>query len=350
MNFEVTYERNIHKSYMKIPSEEINGLDEKLIFYHRLEGIIPCEKCKVNGKVQYWYDISGKQALDNYCKVHMIGQNLFEQLLLRICNQLELLEWNLIDGKCLILRPEFIFLNHNAEEISFVLYPTEEGDIFKELREFMEYLLTKLNHQEKNAVHAVYELYEVILTEGFSIEDLKNRILERRRKEVSVEPIEVECEYQEIIIKELKGVLKEPWGEGKRRKKELTENIPDVIHPEDEEIKARIDIHPTVCLSSILEDPKGILIYEGIGDYPDFEIGERMCVIGKSQKATIQIEKETISQFHAKIEYIVDNYYIEDMNSTNGTFVNDEILNYKQRILLNAGDVIRFADIKYRFL
>ena len=99
-----------------------------------------------------------------------------------------------------------------------------------------------------------------------------------------------------------------------------------------------------------MEDPKGILIYEGIGDYPDFEIGERMCVIGKSQKATIQIEKETISQFHAKIEYIVDNYYIEDMNSTNGTFVNDEILNYKQRVLLNAGDVIRFADVKYRFL
>lgn len=38
------------------------------------------------------------------------------------------------------------------------------------------------------------------------------------------------------------------------------------------------------------------------------------------------------------------------MNSTNGTFVNDEMLNYKEQRELSPGDVLRFADVKYRFL
>lgn len=359
---------------MKIPCTKISCLDETLIFHQCLEGIIVSEKCQVDGKEQYWYDISGKQALDNYCKLHLIGQELFEQLLLEICNQLELLEWNLIDGCCLMLKPEFIFLNNNATEISFVLYPTEEGNLLKELRELMEYLLTKLNHQEKDAVCFIYELYEVILTEAFSVKDLKNRILERRRKEISMENIVEEYEPQEMITYHEKEVLskkglfntienrikvfmsnvKRMFGKYEKvlkpERTDLKEHSSEVVYPEDEEKGQILEIHPTVCITSMLGEPKGILRYEGGGDYSDFEIEQMMCVIGKSHRVKLQIEKDTISQFHAKIEYLEGNYYIEDMNSTNGTFVNDEILNYKERRILNVGDFISFADVKYRFL
>ena len=57
-----------------------------------------------------------------------------------------------------------------------------------------------------------------------------------------------------------------------------------------------------------------------------------------------------ISQFHAKIEWMDDVYYIEDTNSTNGTYVNDTLLNYKEKRELTPGDSIRFADVKYRFM
>ena len=374
MNHEVTYERNIYKSYMKVSAKEEPCLDEKLIFHHNLEGIIPCEKCQINGKGQYWYDISGKQALDNFCKMNSIGQGLFERLILSICNQLEVLEWNLIAGTCLVLKPEYIFLNHNTEEVSFVLYPKAEGDFFLELRGLMEYLLMKLNHEEKEAVHAAYEIYEIMLVDGFSIIELKNRILERRVEELPIEPLESEIELEdrmqriereipsekvwlesvekkiEDLLKRIKGILQEGLRIEKKGKKNLKEEIPDVIYPEEEDIKESIEIHPTVCLASTLGEPRGVLLYEGTGDYPDFEIGYLMCVIGKSHRVKLQIEKDTISQFHAKIDYLEGTYYIEDMNSTNGTFVNDEILNYKERKVLNPGDVIRFADVKYRFL
>lgn len=374
MKLEVTYERNIHKSYMKVPSTEGLCLDEKLIFDRNLEGVIPCEKCQINGKGQYWYDISGKQALDSYCKMNTIGQTLFERLILQLCSQLEMLEWNLIAGSCLVLKPEYIFLNHNAEEISFVLYPNAEGDFFLELRGLMEYLLTKLNHEEKEAVHAAYDIYEITLVDGFSITELKNRILQRRMEEISMECNELEQESgdgperieQEIpsdsswikqiknaiddVFKKIKSVFEKEVRIEKRGKRNLKEEIPAVIYPEEEEAVERIDIHPTVCLASTLGEPRGVLLYEGTGDFPDFEIGHFMCVIGKSHRVNLQIEKETISKIHAKIEYLDGIYYIEDMNSTNGTFVNDKILSYKERKGLNSGEVIRFADVKYRFL
>lgn len=372
MSFEVVYERTIRKSYMKIPMIKEGCLDEKLIFNHNIEGTIPCEKCQINDSGQYWYDISGKQALDSYCKMNMIGQELFEHLILRICNQLELLEWNLIDGKCLMLKPEYIFLNYNAEEISFVLYPNKEGEFLKELRELMEFLLTKLNHQEKETVHAAYEIYETTLIEGFSIDQLKNRILEKRIQEIPIEIVEPKQEVGEklerierdssleskgliekieMFLQKIKEGLQECLKEERREKRELKEEIPDVVYPKEEyEEKANIEIHPTVCLTADLGEARGLLLYEGTENYPDFEINQSVCLIGKSHRVKLQIERDTISQFHARIEYLNGEYYIEDMNSTNGTFVNDEFLNYKERRVLMPGDRIRFAEVKYRFL
>ena len=131
INREITYERNVNKSYMKIPAVRELCLDEKLIFRKLYQGILPMEKCYVNGCGQYWYNISGKQALDAYCRIHSINQNFFETLILRICSQLEVLEWNLIDTRCLVVDPELIFVDHNGENFSFILYPDTKGNFLE---------------------------------------------------------------------------------------------------------------------------------------------------------------------------------------------------------------------------
>ena len=41
--------------------------------------------------------------------------------------------------------------------------------------------------------------------------------------------------------------------------------------------------------------------------------------------------------------------YIEDLNSTNGTFINEEPLAYKEQRKLDLNDIVQFADIRYRF-
>lgn len=366
---EIQYERTISSSYLKIPAIMEDNLDVHIMLQRRLKGMIPVERCFVNGVGQYWYDISGKQALDSFVKINVLEYSVFETLILRICEQLELLEWNLLDLNGLVIDPEFIFLNHKGEEISFMFYPRREKEIVRELQKLIEYLLTKLNHADRELVQGAYEIYQLSLSDSCQVQDLKCAILKRRIEQnklyqegVEKEPLgEEACEYMYNQKEDI-----EPKGNQARKKfeekrlsifqwiKDLLirhpkEEIPTVVYPEDTEGREEIVSHPTICIASSLGEPRGVLIYEGMGDYPDFELAEMVCVIGKSPKAALQIQRETISNFHAKIDYL-DGYYVEDMNSTNGTFVNDELLNYKEKRLLHPGDVIRFADVKYRFL
>lgn len=359
MNREITYERDINKSYMKIPAVAEATLDEKLMFQKKYQGILPVEKCYVNGCGQYWYNISGRQALDTYCKVNSVNHGFFETLILRICSQLEVLEWNLLDANCLVVDPEFIFVNHSGEEISFILYPDEKSNFVDELRRLMEYLLTKLNHGDKEGVHQAYQIYDMILSDGYSIADLKQAILSKRGEEFQEKELLV-TEIKPVIIpvqeerpEKQKAKLSSFWERMKHvigRKKENKEEVPMVVYPEDELEEKSGVVHPTVCLTATLGAANGILIYEGTGDYPDFHLEQGTCMLGKNPRVKLHIDRETISQFHAKFDYFDKNYYVEDMNSTNGTFVNDEMLNYKEKRCLSPGDVLRFADVKYRFL
>lgn len=364
MNKKVTYERDVHKSYMKIPAIERETMDEKLLLRKEYQGILTMEKCYVNGVGEYWYNISGKQALDVYCQGNSINQAFFKKLIMRICNQLELLEWNLIDSGCLMVDPEFIFINHTGDEVSFMLYPDSSGDIYEQLQHLAEYLLTKLNHGDREGVHMVYQIYEMLLTKGYSIKELKEAVLEAREKTSKitvpqadnnkmeeVEDLELETTESEVfhVVEEKIHQVAELI---KRRlwKRENTEQVPDVVHPKEDFEQEQPDVHPTVCLATSLGVPQGMLLYEGVESYPDFQLNRDSCVVGKNPRVKLYIDRETISQFHAKIEYCEDTYYIEDMNSTNGTIVNDKLLNYKERKALFSGDVIRFADVKYRFL
>lgn len=362
IDYPVTYERDINRSYMKMSAIEKSSLDERIILSRGFPGVLPVEKCYVNGAGQYWYNISGKQALDTYCKVKDLNEGFFEQLILQICKLVECLEWNLVDTSCLVLDPELIFVNHNGESISFVLYPDGKRAFKEELQRLMEYLLTKLNHANPQEVHKVYDIYHMVLSEGYGIVDLKSAILSRRELEVveKEEKIQVEIPYEESVVEEKEDLVsqieKKIEGLLTRAKllllgvREKREEIPMVVYPEDEIEEQEVAQNPTICLSSGQGEARGMLLYEGAGNYPDFKLEQNICMLGKNPRVRLYINRETISQFHAKFEYIDQKYYIEDMNSTNGTFVNDKMLNYKEQRQLCPGDILRFADVKYRFL
>ena len=361
LNPEVTYERDISRSYMKIPAVEKSCLDERLMVNRSYKGILPMEKCYVNGCGQYWYNISGHQALDSYCKLNGITQDFFELLILCVCRQLEILEWNLMDTRCLVVDPEYIFVNSSGEDVSFILYPNNTGDFGSELRQLMEYLLTKLNHSDKKGVHQVYQIYHKTLADGYSIADLKQTIMENRLQndceieEVTeaVQNVDMKMEEKESLWESTEKIIEKIASRVKDiflYKKENKEEVPIVIYPQDKEEEVPISIHPTVCLATSLGEPQGVLIYEGRLDCPDFELAKGSCILGKNPKVKLYLPRETVSQFHAKFEYNDKKYYIEDMNSTNGTFVNEEMLCYKEVRELVPGDILCFADAKYRFL
>lgn len=70
----------------------------------------------------------------------------------------------------------------------------------------------------------------------------------------------------------------------------------------------------------------------------EFHVVETVaCLIGRSSEADVRFDDEGVSRRHAIIRHIDDAYFVEDLESANGTFVNGEPVQFRE---LEAGDRI----------
>jgi len=58
-----------------------------------------------------------------------------------------------------------------------------------------------------------------------------------------------------------------------------------------------------------------------------FQSDKAEITIGRNIKNDIQIDNLAVSNFHARVERSDGNYVIEDLNSTNGTYINEKKIN-----------------------
>ena len=91
-------------------------------------------------------------------------------------------------------------------------------------------------------------------------------------------------------------------------------------------------------------------MYQGAEQFPDIRLDRAVVRIGHGRDTDVQVNRDTVSQMHARILREGDSYYIEDLNSTNGTYVNGQPLSYTEKRKLKPMDFIHFADVSYMFL
>lgn len=71
---------------------------------------------------------------------------------------------------------------------------------------------------------------------------------------------------------------------------------------------------------------------------PFYELDTSVCLIGRLADCQIVVEHKFVSKLHAKIEFRDDHYFLTDLESKNGTFVNGERI--WEPSVLQDGDVI----------
>jgi pSer/pThr/pTyr-binding forkhead associated (FHA) protein len=71
------------------------------------------------------------------------------------------------------------------------------------------------------------------------------------------------------------------------------------------------------------------------------------AMLGRANGADIKVDDPFASSAHARIFPRGDFMYVEDMGSTNGTYLNGRQLRTAQR--LSMADVIRIGDSEYRY-
>ena len=92
-----------------------------------------------------------------------------------------------------------------------------------------------------------------------------------------------------------------------------------------------------ITLKTVNADPEFVVLPD---KYP--------YVIGKSKRSSdYRVSSNVVSRVHARINLEGEEFTIEDLNSTNGTFVNDVRLKPHEIKKIKRGDSVKLADIEF---
>ncbi len=80
------------------------------------------------------------------------------------------------------------------------------------------------------------------------------------------------------------------------------------------------------------------------------DVEQRHTAIGRDSSNDVVIARDTISSFHATIDYRDGYFHVEDHRSTNGTYLNGNQLHENRPVQLKSGDRIDFSDYEFRFI
>lgn len=76
------------------------------------------------------------------------------------------------------------------------------------------------------------------------------------------------------------------------------------------------------------------------------DLGDRERVIGRSPRCDIYLSSESVSRQHARLTFRNEEYFIEDLNSTNGLYVNGIKI---EKCVLRNNDQIEIGRVKILF-
>lgn len=332
-----------------------------------IQGLLTCSLRYLNGVGYLYYDISSKQTIYQRYTNKLINREWLKEFLWSY-EQIRLeLERFLLDIKNVLCFPEQIYQEPETNNFSFLYVPYYEGE--SGFAQLMEFWLERIDYEDEELVECVYSMYEQYEADGDGylqakiFEDVK-RLDKQGAQDIGGEPGEevVESQKQEDGKQEEKKTdalnKKTLFGffDNKRKKnRELRE-------------QHRRDMHDRMYEFAVAEEP----VYEeeyGRTIYIDSippenekrrlhtESGKTLMIledsdvtIGKKKgEADIVLEDASVSRLHARIVREDTKYFVEDMNSTNGTYKNGiRLLPYEKR-LLEEGDEITVGRVMLRF-
>ena len=104
-------------------------------------------------------------------------------------------------------------------------------------------------------------------------------------------------------------------------------------------------------ISRISDRPVGkdacLVVIYGLDLGKKYNVDRANIVIGRSSKADIQIDQESVSRNHCKLINTGKSIMLRDLGSTNGTYVNDEMVD---EYVLRDGDFIKIGRCIFKFL
>ena len=438
------YKRDVSHNYLILEEEE--GIDTSSYQVRMLAGnVIPsllhCRLQNLDGKLFFYYEITSRQSLSSYYEEKKFKVEDVRLIFGGFVQVMEELAEYLLNPEQLLLRPEYIYLDIEKRQVFFCCFPGSGTAVQDQLRELMEYMLPKLDHEDQAAVFLGYGIYRKMLEPGFQMENIKEAVYHRDKEELPPEEgqdreMENRRNHDEGSVPESRQVEERSYQEPECRDQKSGDDIRFIIigcagalavtaillaggilgylpwipaelvmgcgiaavgtggfaawrkekikkKKEREQDFFRRDISPDsagntvrsdeICRGVPEDDPvlpeqpgfygetealfsvsgrgPASLVSREPGELATIYLEQEFTVVGKmTGAADAVIPVSTVSRIHARIRRRDNEYYLEDLNSRNGTSVNGRMLKNEEEYQLQDEDEVDFAQARYIFV
>ena len=395
---DVDYRKTPQGSFMVLSHPEQKEPDDhslQMILRNRIPGLLKTGQEILNGQLNLLYDITSMQSFAAFMEKEKIGLEHMQALITDMGNCAERTREYLLDIDQLLFLPEYIFLEQNTGRFLFCLDPCRKGDYQSDIRELFDRILGNIAYEDPDYVKLVYELHTAVQKDNFRFSDLSElmpriddseTVSIRGMFEKSTEADRGSSGREQTACSSLSRGQTIPSSSEIReyrpasllsgKRPETAKRVEGFFEKLKTYLKGKTlrevvsDLDNGVFLQKLnrVKDRKqseyrnrteeqegtGILCLAGFGKHPEslIEIRKFPFSIGKLEgEMDAVIDSPSVSRMHARISEnagdLSSGCLIEDLNSTNGTYVNGIRLEPYRKKQIRAGDVIRFADREY---
>lgn len=381
--------KNLHSNYVRVqladkPQEQ--RYQYCILNRGGIKGLLDGNLRYLNGNAYLYYDITSKQNVMQLFQKRSITREWVKDFLWSF-RQIRLeLDRFLLDEKNVLWYPEQVYQDLADNIFSFLYIPYYDGN--NGFEEFLEFLVEHMDYDDEVLVECVYKIYDGfeqngdVYLQSHIFEDAK--ILEQEKAAANEEAalstdmqndMSWDMEDGQEQISSLEAFDEEktmektsPHTSGKkgifsffdskrfknkavknnyRQKLKLSMEGAAVAEEFDygKEDYEKEDYGRTIYVEEPCEKEKTYRLYSSEGKILA-HLGEETLTIGKQKdEVDLVLDDFSISRIHARITLEEDGYYLEDMNSTNGTFKNGLFLQPYEKRKLQEEDEIRLGTV-----
>lgn len=172
-----SYQRELKRNYLIVEMETPKGQEEppfeqKMLEQNQIDGILRFQVRQKDEEVRFFYEITSKQPLSRLLEGQTIQAEQIRTLVLGIARSLDHMEQYLLSEKNVLLDPEYLYVDPESLKVWLCLVPGLECDFPEDYSRFLEYLLGKVDHRDKESVVLAYGLYQETRKENYGMADI----------------------------------------------------------------------------------------------------------------------------------------------------------------------------------
>lgn len=375
-NLETEYVRNLNCNYERVmlgekPQE--NRYQYCILSRGGIRFLLPCSLRYINGDAFLYYDISSRQNMTQLFEGRIIKRDWMKDFLWGMERMQQELGRYLLEVRNVIWSPEHIYQDLEKNDFYFMYVPYyQKNSGFKALLNFW---VEHIDYEDEALVEFVYGLHGQYDTVGEAclnrqiFENYKE--VEKRERKRSDIPAAESVEDQKITVSAIEKT-KQQQETGKKgllaflgghRKKQDAVSYQEILQKQvsmqtlsavSEEFdyggggqENGEEYGRTIYLEPQKEQSRGL--YRNNGELA-VRISKLPFVIGKKKdEVDFVLEERSASRLHARILEENGGVYLEDLNSTNGTFKNGLRMKPYEKRRLEKDDELRFGKEEYIF-